>query len=89
MGSVIVMSGGEYDKGGMKMLDRVEIKQDYGKDGIIIGVKVNGQEVKRVRSVQVECDAESLPLVTLEVYADVDIDINAETLVLRPPKISL
>lgn len=71
------------------MLDRVEIKQDYGKDGIIIGVKVNGQEVKRVRSVQVECDAESLPLVTLEVYADVDLDISAETLVLQPPKISL
>ncbi len=84
MGSAIALSGGEYDKGGMKMLDRVEIKQDYGKDGIIIGVKVNGQEVKRVRSVQVECDTESLPLVTLEVYADVDLDINAETLVLQP-----
>jgi hypothetical protein len=61
------------------MLDRVEIKQD----GPIIRVKVNGQELHRVTSVRYEAEVSNIPMVTLEMYADVDADVEAETAVFR------
>lgn len=65
------------------MLDKVEIKQRYDSDGLICEVKVNGQEVKRCRSVRYECEAGSIPFVTLELYADIDIDTEADVLILH------
>ena len=57
------------------MLDRVEIKQD----GPIIRVKVNGKELRGVTSVRYEAEVSGIPMVTLEMYADVDADVEAET----------
>lgn len=57
------------------MLDRVEIKQD----GPIIRVKVNGQELHGVTSVRYEAEVSNIPMVTLEMYADVEADVEAET----------
>lgn len=63
----------------VQMLDRIEIKQSAG--SAAIDVKVNGQEVNGVRAIRFDADAESFPVVTLEVYAEVDIDAEAFTVV--------
>lgn len=65
------------------MLDRVEIKQQYDKDGEIVEVKVNGQEIKRVRSIRYEYDVDGLPLVTLELYGEIDLDCMGEVLAFK------